>query len=160
LSRPEEAEHPVPWDWHADGRIHRTRLDLVEYRGGLAGLLEHRAAPLAAWSDGRSSSRMGKETYMKTQSRMTRAFAAAAMTGLVAGAAASITGCQQNKPASEAGVQATGGAQGDAMQAKHDCKGMNNCKGQGGCKSGDNGCKGKNSCKGKGGCNTNHPMEM
>lgn len=36
--------------------------------------------------------------------------------------------------------------------AKHDCKGMNSCKGQGGCKEGDNGCKGKNSCKGKGGC--------
>ena len=36
--------------------------------------------------------------------------------------------------------------------AKHECKGMNACKGQGGCKTGDNGCKGKNSCKGKGGC--------
>src|SRR5947209_5108678 len=36
--------------------------------------------------------------------------------------------------------------------AKHDCKGMNACKGQGGCSSSDNGCKGKNSCKGKGGC--------
>ncbi len=36
--------------------------------------------------------------------------------------------------------------------AKHDCKGLNACKGQGGCKTGDNGCAGKNSCKGKGGC--------
>ena len=35
---------------------------------------------------------------------------------------------------------------------KHDCKGLNECKGQGGCKTGDNGCAGKNSCKGKGGC--------
>ncbi|MGI8744699.1 MAG: hypothetical protein ACR2NN_19420 [Bryobacteraceae bacterium] len=39
--------------------------------------------------------------------------------------------------------------------AKHDCKGMNACKGQGGCSSSDNGCKGKNSCKGKGGCGKN-----
>ena len=36
--------------------------------------------------------------------------------------------------------------------AKHSCKGQNDCKGLGGCKSGDNGCAGKNSCKGKGGC--------
>jgi hypothetical protein len=38
--------------------------------------------------------------------------------------------------------------------AKHDCKGMNSCKGQGGCSTGDMGCKAKNSCKGKGGCKT------
>jgi hypothetical protein len=37
---------------------------------------------------------------------------------------------------------------------KHDCKGMNECKGQGGCSTGDMGCKAKNSCKGKGGCKT------
>jgi len=36
--------------------------------------------------------------------------------------------------------------------AKHGCKGQNDCKGLGGCKSGDNGCAAKNSCKGKGGC--------
>ena len=41
-----------------------------------------------------------------------------------------------------------------AQSAKHDCKGMNSCKGQGGCNTGDMGCKAKNSCKGKGGCNT------
>jgi hypothetical protein len=35
---------------------------------------------------------------------------------------------------------------------KHDCKGMNQCKGQGGCATSDMGCKAKNSCKGKGGC--------
>lgn len=39
--------------------------------------------------------------------------------------------------------------------AKHDCKGMNSCKGQGGCATSDMGCKGKNSCQGKGGCKTN-----
>ena len=39
-----------------------------------------------------------------------------------------------------------------ADTTKHDCKGMNSCKGQGGCATGDMGCKGKNSCKGKGGC--------
>ena len=39
-----------------------------------------------------------------------------------------------------------------ADNAKHDCKGMNSCKGQGGCATSDMGCKGKNSCKGKGGC--------
>ncbi len=41
-----------------------------------------------------------------------------------------------------------------AQTAKHDCKGMNSCKGQGGCSTGDMGCKAKNSCKGKGGCKT------
>jgi hypothetical protein len=35
---------------------------------------------------------------------------------------------------------------------KHDCKGLNSCKGKGGCNTGDMGCQGKNSCKGKGGC--------
>lgn len=39
-----------------------------------------------------------------------------------------------------------------AQSAKHDCKGMNSCKGQGGCATSDMGCKGKNSCQGKGGC--------
>lgn len=34
-------------------------------------------------------------------------------------------------------------------QAKHVCKGLNECKGQGG---GPKGVAGKNSCKGKGGC--------
>jgi hypothetical protein len=45
----------------------------------------------------------------------------------------------------------------DSDRGKHDCRGMNACKGQGGCMSGDNGCKGKNDCKGNGGCNTNKP---
>lgn len=47
----------------------------------------------------------------------------------------------------EAGTPAQG-----AVADKHDCKGLNSCKGKGGCHSSDNGCVGKNSCKGKGGC--------
>ena len=94
---------------------------------------------------------------MQTGSRVTRAFAAAAMTGLVAGALTSNLGCKSSN-SDQAGMSANGGGSSDAVQAKHDCKGMNSCKGQGGCQSGDNGCKGKNSCKGKGGCNTNQAM--
>ena len=67
----------------------------------------------------------------------------AAMTGLVAGTALSITGCSSNN---------AGTSSSDSSMNKHDCKGMNSCKGQGGCSAGDMGCKGKNSCKGKGGC--------
>jgi len=68
----------------------------------------------------------------------------AAMAGLVAGTIVT-TGCQS----SDSGTAA---AKSDSASAKHDCKGMNSCKGQGGCNAGDMGCKGKNSCKGKGGC--------
>jgi hypothetical protein len=67
----------------------------------------------------------------------------AAMAGLVAGTMG-VTSCSSgSKPGS--GVS-------DTASAKHDCKGLNSCKGQGGCNTGDMGCKGKNSCKGKGGC--------
>ena len=69
----------------------------------------------------------------------------AAMAGLVAGTMATI-GC---KSESDSGKAATSS---DATMAKHDCKGLNSCKGQGGCQTGDMGCKSKNSCKGKGGC--------
>ncbi|MEE8077666.1 MAG: hypothetical protein V3T18_01620 [Pseudomonadales bacterium] len=48
---------------------------------------------------------------------------------------------------------------GCATTVKHDCKGQNDCKGQGGCKSSDNGCAGKNSCKGKGGCEVPVPED-
>jgi hypothetical protein len=65
----------------------------------------------------------------------------AAMTGLVAGTMT--TGCKSE----DNGAKAS-----DSSLNKHDCKGMNACKGQGGCKTGDMGCKGKNDCKGKGGC--------
>jgi hypothetical protein len=68
----------------------------------------------------------------------------AAMAGLVVGTMA--TGCKSNESGS-AGTQAS-----DNALNKHDCKGMNSCKGQGGCNTGDMGCKGKNTCKGKGGC--------
>ena len=66
----------------------------------------------------------------------------AAIAGLTAGAALS-----QDNPAPKKEKK--------TKTAKHDCKGMNACKGQGGCSSSDNGCKGKNSCKGKGGCGKN-----
>ena len=69
----------------------------------------------------------------------------AAMAGLVTGTMA-ITGCE-----SEHGDH-HGTAASDSSMSKHDCKGLNSCKGQGGCNTGENGCKGKNSCKGKGGC--------
>jgi hypothetical protein len=67
----------------------------------------------------------------------------AAMAGLLAGTMAT-TGCKRD----DAGANASAPAAGD----KHDCKGLNSCKGTGGCKTSDMGCKGKNSCKGKGGC--------
>jgi len=68
------------------------------------------------------------------------------MAGLVAGTMAT-TGCNTSKDDSGAAVSG-------AATDKHDCKGMNSCKGQGGCSSSDMSCKGKNSCKGKGGCKT------
>jgi hypothetical protein len=66
------------------------------------------------------------------------------MAGLLAGTMAT-TGCKSSTDNS--GTSASAGA-----VDKHDCKGMNSCKGKGGCTTGDMGCKGKNSCKGKGGC--------
>jgi hypothetical protein len=70
----------------------------------------------------------------------------AAMAGLVAGTMG-VTGC--SKSADNSGKAA---ASPDTSTAKHDCKGLNSCKGQGGCKASEQGCKGKNDCKGKGGC--------
>ena len=67
----------------------------------------------------------------------------AAMAGLLAGTMVN-TGCTSKD---ESGVSSSSTA-----TDKHDCKGMNSCKGKGGCTTGDMGCKGKNSCKGKGGC--------
>ena len=93
---------------------------------------------------------------MISRSRTVRVVAAAAMTGMMAGAVCSIGGCKENQqPNSSAGVSSDNGSTTASGMAKHDCKGQNSCKGQGGCSAGDNGCKGKNSCKGKGGCNTN-----
>jgi len=88
--------------------------------------------------------------------RSTRFLAAAAMTGLVAGAASINMGCKSDNANGNGSTMSSPGTSGDTatMAAKHSCKGMNNCKGQGGCKTADNDCKGKNSCKGKGGCAT------
>ena len=65
------------------------------------------------------------------------------MAGLVAGTITGVTGCKS---------EGSSASSSDTSAAKHDCKGLNSCKGQGGCQTGDMGCKGKNSCKGKGGC--------
>jgi hypothetical protein len=94
-----------------------------------------------------------KEHCMRAQS--TRFLAAAALTGLVAGAATVNMGCKSNSGGSSSTTMSSAGTSGDtAMMAKHSCKSMNDCKNQGGCQTGDNGCKHKNSCKGKGGCDT------
>jgi hypothetical protein len=66
----------------------------------------------------------------------------AAMAGMLAGTMAT-TGCKKDDAGAPASATATD---------KHDCKGLNSCKGKGGCTTGDMGCKAKNSCKGKGGC--------
>jgi hypothetical protein len=91
---------------------------------------------------------------MRSQPRSTRFLAAAAMTGLVAGAATVNFGCKSDANGSGTSMSSPGTSGDTATMAKHSCKGMNGCKGQGGCNTGDNGCKGKNSCKGKGGCAT------
>lgn len=72
----------------------------------------------------------------------------AAVGGVLAGAA----GCA-HKSAGE-GSTMSGASESSMAMAKHDCKGMNSCKGQGGCKTEKNDCKGMNSCKGQGGCKT------
>lgn len=74
--------------------------------------------------------------------------AAAAFSGLLAGAQAASTSSLQKSNSLGTSIEKM------ADKGQHACKGHNECKGQGGCKSSDNGCKGKNSCKGKGGCNT------
>ncbi len=86
-------------------------------------------------------------------------FAAAALTGMLAGAAnASGTG-----PVREGGFGASRAIAGTLVsgsglfKAAHLCKGKNSCKGKGGCKTATHSCVGKNSCQGKGGCNTTMP---
>ncbi len=79
-----------------------------------------------------------------TMSRTARTLViTAAMAGLLAGTLGT-TGCSTS---SDSGASVT-----SPTVDKHDCKGLNSCKGKGGCNTGDMGCKGKNSCKGKGGC--------
>ena len=99
---------------------------------------------------------------MKRSTKISVAFAAAAMTGLLAGASTaraadpigsgngSSSVSRSTDGASLAGVKAS--VYDSPTTSKSSCKGENACKGKGGCKTGDNGCKGKNSCKGKGGC--------
>ena len=102
---------------------------------------------------------------MNKQTKLT--LAAAALTGLLAGAAGRASAATPAPICTSHGLTAQV-AQGKAMASvnpgqkavvkldgdKHDCAGKNDCKGKGGCKTGDGGCKGKNSCKGKGGCKT------
>lgn len=89
----------------------------------------------------------------------TSALVAAALTGLLSGAAyAEHSDAHEgmNKSAKHAAVAGTHAEAAAESAGKHDCKGHNSCKGKGGCKSGDNGCAGKNSCKGHGGCASEH----
>ena len=88
------------------------------------------------------------------------AFAAAAVSGLVAGVAYAAPGGHgvnrtgHSPLTMDAGTKAHEAGHEGAGQAS--CKGKNDCKGKGGCASSDNGCQGKNSCKGKGGCDSSH----
>jgi hypothetical protein len=101
---------------------------------------------------------------MTTHTKLT--IAAAALTGLLAGANGRASAATNSMPTpsgvsqqvqigSRTNVAQIAGQKAiklDGDTDKHDCKGKNDCKGKGGCSAGDNGCKGKNSCKGKGGC--------
>jgi hypothetical protein len=101
---------------------------------------------------------------MKTQTKLT--IAAAALTGLLAGAAGRAMASTSVAIPTQSGISSHTLASSSVAPiagqkalklddtAKHDCSGKNDCKGQGGCKTGDGGCKGKNTCKGKGGCKT------
>jgi flagellar basal body L-ring protein FlgH len=84
--------------------------------------------------------------------------AAAAMTGLLAGATA-VKAANTMKATLSSSTKATKVVKANYGQKavtldddKHDCKGKNDCKGKGGCKTDSHECKGKNDCKGKGGC--------
>ena len=99
---------------------------------------------------------------------MTNSLLAAAVSGILAGAAA--CGGQTPEPAAPAAeapaapvADATTPAPADdripadndsGTASKHACKGLNDCKGRGGCKTDLNTCRGKNECKGRGGCKT------
>jgi hypothetical protein len=80
--------------------------------------------------------------------KISNLFLAAAVSGIMAGAAGTAYAADEHagdKPAADAGKDAAD---------KHGCKGMNSCKGKGGCMTEANACAGKNDCKGKGGCAT------
>jgi hypothetical protein len=94
---------------------------------------------------------MKNPRFLQTTKTM---LATVAITGLMAGSAARLHATTTGTPDQNTSMS-KGQLADDSGMSKHDCKGMNSCKGQGGCKTSDNGCKGKNTCKGKGGCKTN-----
>ena len=74
------------------------------------------------------------------KSRIASIAAAAAMTGLIGGAALTGVGCK------------SGGTEVKTDAAKNSCAaGKNACAGKGACKTAEHDCNGKNSCHGKGG---------
>lgn len=88
----------------------------------------------------------------RTQRKPHHLFAAAAMTGLLAGAAMQV-GCKPDASTSTStGATSQPGTAATTPPAQHECKGKNACKGQGGCGTSSHDCKGKNACKGQGGC--------
>jgi hypothetical protein len=78
---------------------------------------------------------------------------AAAMTGLISGAAMQ-QGCSDTNNANNTAPAPAPGKVADVKKAPtaHGCSGQNDCKGIGGCKTDAHACKFTNSCKGKGGC--------
>ena len=93
---------------------------------------------------------------MKTTAKLTAVFAAAAVTGLFAGASAQAAAAPTSNSVSRtrptvASIAGTRAIFADAT-TQSSCKGQNDCKGKGGCKSDKHDCKGKNDCKGQGGC--------
>ncbi len=81
--------------------------------------------------------------------------AAAAMTGLLAGATAVKASTISTSKTMKLSKATTYGVKAVTLDDdKHECKGKNDCKGKGGCKTDSHECKGKNDCKGKGGCKT------
>ena len=95
----------------------------------------------------------------KSSKITTLALAAAALSGIAAGATAYAqpSGNAIPRYAVDKGTFGLGVVANE--DDKHDCAGKNSCKGKGGCGRSDNGCKGKNSCKGKGGCATDGSHE-
>lgn len=98
---------------------------------------------------------------------MTNSLMAAAVTGILAGAAA--CGGQASPTPAAPAAEAPAAPVADATTpepvndripadnnssnaSKHACKGLNDCKNRGGCKTELNTCRGKNECKGRGGC--------
>jgi hypothetical protein len=78
---------------------------------------------------------------------------AAAISGMVLGAASLAQAATAQHESSASTAFDTGAQQVDDHTAsKHGCKGKNDCKSQGGCKTDKHACKSQNDCKGQGGC--------